>query len=210
MIRWARRVLLCIVVGAGLNVLVAWAILFNAAHVPAAYPFAETGETGGAWPIAPPSTWPREWGRRLRISTQFGIEIESFSKTRYSEYGDSVSMAVLRCGWPMRSLKRGSFGGSTDVESAEDSEVSRWFREGVELPARAKRLITYPVSWWLPVRPIWGGFVVNTGVFGGGVGAVWGLCAAARRGRRRLAGRCVTCGYELAGLSRCPECGAGA
>ncbi|MFG0243387.1 MAG: hypothetical protein ACF8R9_11445 [Phycisphaerales bacterium JB054] len=67
----------------------------------------------------------------------------------------------------------------------------------------------------LPLRPVWPGFAANWAVFGG----VWvvvlvvpGLVWRAVRGeRRRRAGRCPACGYELEGRmgEGCSECGWG-
>lgn len=61
-----------------------------------------------------------------------------------------------------------------------------------------------------PTKPIFSGLVANTVFFA----IVWWLLLAAgfalRRRHRRLRGRCVACGYTLAGLSICPECGVAA
>ena len=59
----------------------------------------------------------------------------------------------------------------------------------------------------LPLTPIWRGLVVDV--------AFWAVVAAmlvegtryARRRWRRSRGRCVSCGYVLGTLTRCPECG---
>lgn len=61
----------------------------------------------------------------------------------------------------------------------------------------------------LPVVPLWGGFVLNTGVYGA---AVWMLSSSvlmARRFRRRRRGWCERCGYILTPSAHpgCPECG---
>lgn len=64
----------------------------------------------------------------------------------------------------------------------------------------------------LPLDPVWPGFAYNALVFGGGA---WALLAApslvglalGRKRRRRERGLCVACGYDLAGLGLCSECG---
>lgn len=60
----------------------------------------------------------------------------------------------------------------------------------------------------LPLRVGWGGMVFNVLVYGA---AWWGVLRLVSRWRtKRLAGRCLACGYDLAGLPAggvCPECG---
>ncbi len=59
----------------------------------------------------------------------------------------------------------------------------------------------------VPWRPIWFGLIVNSLVY------ALGLCLAVRlvkhlpRVARTRRGLCLRCGYDLAGLERCPECG---
>ncbi len=61
----------------------------------------------------------------------------------------------------------------------------------------------------LPLRPEFPGFVVNSLFYGGlALAAVVAPRSLRRRWRVRR-GRCVGCGYELAGLVVCPECGLG-
>jgi len=61
----------------------------------------------------------------------------------------------------------------------------------------------------LPMKPIWSGLAADTGIFA----VMWlvGIAGAAfaRRWWRRQRGRCVECGYDLAGDVKggCPECG---
>jgi hypothetical protein len=60
------------------------------------------------------------------------------------------------------------------------------------------------------VYPIWPGLAADTAFY---AGAWWLILLAPRRIRRVLrkrGGRCVKCGYDLAGLAQagaCPECG---
>jgi hypothetical protein len=61
-----------------------------------------------------------------------------------------------------------------------------------------------------PYLPLWPGFLVDTVFWGGAAFVVWSVPGLVRRGVRRRRGRCVRCGYELKGLTVCPECGGGA
>ena len=64
----------------------------------------------------------------------------------------------------------------------------------------------------LPVLPLWPGFLVDTAFWGGAAFVVWSGPGFVRRRARRRRGRCVRCGYELAGVGGgvCPECGGAA
>lgn len=55
--------------------------------------------------------------------------------------------------------------------------------------------------------PVWFGLAVNSAFYGFMVWlALFGTLALVRR-RRRKRGQCDACGYDLAGLTLCPECG---
>ncbi len=59
----------------------------------------------------------------------------------------------------------------------------------------------------LPLLPLWSGLAVDTAVFSS---AWWVLTTGprvGRRWRRRRGERCGECGYPVAGLEKCPECG---
>ncbi|MEZ6241931.1 MAG: hypothetical protein R3B57_02710 [Phycisphaerales bacterium] len=82
------------------------------------------------------------------------------------------------------------------------SEENVWVFDA-SLPANAT------LQMLLPLRPIWPGFAIDA-VFYAGV--CWVMLAAPGvvvRWRRRRRGRCPACGYDLAGLDACPECGGG-
>jgi len=97
-------------------------------------------------------------------------------------------------GWPYRSVAAGFYkykGGQTE-----------WGSFDVVVGGR---------EYYLPYRPIVPGFLANTGIWTGAwmlvLAPVVLLAAWWRRARRRKRGACPGCGYELAGLSGCPECG---
>ena len=65
-------------------------------------------------------------------------------------------------------------------------------------------------SWILPTRPIWPGLTINTLFYAAILWALFAMPAALRRKRRIKRGLCVKCGYDLRGssaASACPECG---
>lgn len=62
----------------------------------------------------------------------------------------------------------------------------------------------------VPYRPLWGGLLVDTGLFGACWLAMIATPGAVRRLVRRRRGRCPACGYDRTGLEAqvaCPECG---
>ena len=59
-----------------------------------------------------------------------------------------------------------------------------------------------------PVIPLWLGFAIDVAFWGAVSWLLLFAPFAVRRGLRRRGDRCVRCGYELAGLDVCPECGA--
>lgn len=62
----------------------------------------------------------------------------------------------------------------------------------------------------LPMRPLWGGLVVDVALFAGAWLCVVAVCAGVRRRVRRRRGKCGACGFDLTGSTgdACPECGA--
>ena len=73
-------------------------------------------------------------------------------------------------------------------------------------------------SWWdpqssnafaLPLRPLWGGFLLDTSLYGTACFGVLFGPGILRRTVRRSRGACPRCGYRLLGIPThgCPECG---
>ncbi|MCC6323127.1 MAG: hypothetical protein IT438_17015 [Phycisphaerales bacterium] len=67
----------------------------------------------------------------------------------------------------------------------------------------------YPVA--LPLRPWWPGLLANSAITAGALVVLVHGPRRIRRWRRRSAGLCTTCGYDLSAIAHaapCPECGA--
>ena len=97
-------------------------------------------------------------------------------------------------GWPMS-----SFDGEIFM-TANGLEESYTFHVPESLFDSAK-------YYFLPLRPIWYGFVLNTALYGS---AAWLLICGPfvlRRSRRRRHGKCVACGYPIGMSEVCTECG---
>lgn len=60
---------------------------------------------------------------------------------------------------------------------------------------------------FIPFRPLWLGLLGNVAAYGLAAVLLVQTFRGWRRAYRRENGRCIGCGYELAGLAACPECG---
>ncbi len=122
---------------------------------------------------------------------------------------DSIMHVSDARGWPMLALCAGfdlvpAGGGCRDVSrrywavAVMEPDEMRWLFPSVDYKQRL-----------IPVRPILGGFLINTLFY---AAILWLLALGpftARRMIRRNRGLCINCGYDLRGdlSSGCPECG---
>ncbi len=218
LIGW-RMVAVCFVVGLVLNVLTAWGLVVwlrasdpGQPHLVTTYRAADAfeGIEVGAQSVDPSIAWPAgapdmgdepaaamgrwRWPRRPGAS----------SVSWWAELGGPFVVS-WRAGFPARSLESftGWFEPSFSVTQPPPEHA--W---GLDMgwPCRVHAPHVADTV-HLPLRPMWGGFVVNT-VFYGALLLVAVVVArwVRRRGRARR-GLCIGCGYELAGLGVCPECG---
>lgn len=104
-------------------------------------------------------------------------------------------MQWSEAGWPFRSMEGAVF---HDVAKTQIDWHGLVFRDGGQW-----------AMLWLPLRPLWPGFIVNSVLYGT---LLWLTLLAALRARgtwRRLRHRCPRCSYPVAreGEPGCPECG---
>lgn len=170
------------------------------------------------WPQAVPPDWPPQ-PHSVMYCDSSGLAGEW-----YSAHGQEPSNGLLnptlyrlvkmRVGWPIRTFQfertlvlpdpRGTIGWMMD------DPVSVW-SGGLPVPYRVPKpdeaLTEAPCIRRVPIRPCWTGFFVSTGLH---ALALAGLAAAPPwmvHRLRRLRGQCTICGYDLRGMSVCPECG---
>jgi len=178
----------CLVLGAIVNVLVAWGLGLwsptSRQEVP--HPVVQP------WPCTVPDGWPEVSG--LSVYRGIGIEFRIATGLREEQLlqGGAPSFCgafVYESGWPVHALGYTSLNGTGTMPG------------GTNIGCLSTR------AGMLPLVPLWPGIVINA-VFYGVLLWLAGLgFASIRRARRRRRGRCAWCGYELAGLEQCPECG---
>ena len=191
---------MCLLLGLALTVAIAWlgvVVLLgptSARQVP----------PPERWPVARREGWPNpeaaqrfHAGVLLRTMTVFGPDSSPYLNVRSS-------------GWP-----RPAMASAFVVEPDQSHTPIGGLLRGVALPDAwvvnrtwGSLFVRYREP-RLPLRPTWPGFVLDVAFY-------WILCwasifglGALRRRLRRRRDRCVVCGYDLAGLAACPECGAG-
>jgi hypothetical protein len=170
-----------------------------------------------SWPRQVPEGWPApsevhigRWWCCTTIHAFGGHSVRRLEElnalTKASEEMISCNLHISQWGWPMRSLE-------IQWPHSQNMLVSIWLFKRPTEPALRTGL---PVSTTLtrsserthlPLMPVWPGFVINSLVYATLAGVAVCCPGVVRRAARRRSGRCVMCGYEVAGLARCPECG---
>jgi len=223
MMRWGRVVIVFLVLGAAVNVGVAWgfAVVVDVTNSAAERAVGVTDEwlldavviSGPGSTAVTTTRGPSDFSRLIQKSGSPERLLPSWSGLRHpttelltSEAVDGQILIEDRCvdgrGWPMRSMM-----------------CDRWMRiRGVAIPIRheIREGIVLDSGLWpslgpkaLPLRPIPLGFVLNSLIY---AAALWLLIPGPfvlRRSLRCHRGRCISCGYDLRGTEheRCPECG---
>jgi hypothetical protein len=146
----------------------------------------------------------------LKVSRFGWVVTEAvFSRFTFEEAdSNSIRLDVVTCraGWPLYSLT-----GQSDWDGRKSLGRELSYRWAIALPEWMQG--GQPNDPWeeypfLPIQPVFVGFVVNTVFYGS---LLWlMICApfAARRVHRRRRGMCATCAYPVGTSSVCTECGA--
>ena len=192
--------------GAGLTVIVAWTCETFASES------LEISYEQPSDPLLMPGLHepPEGWDVRTWVEIEgFGVRAAWISEMPWM--GSTLGMIegsqnrmemTTHSGWPMRCMTRRAYWNTTTSKQYPDSV----WHTGFESPWQGLMAGGYRGT-HLPARPMPLRFAFNT--------AFWGVIAwfvllgpgVLKRYRRQRRGACITCGYELAGMATCPECG---
>ncbi len=191
-------------------------------------------EPDGTMKLARGWIWPalKEWGEpdQYQIQRNWLTTLEMAATSKPVEYPSDPSIDTsvrsrsqlhrpsagfqrrFSCGWPAAVF---------DARDAVDGPIlSHTFTFAAwrfEFREPGSTLLVYPSTRQgsgsirfpktMPTRVYWPGLVFNTIFFGVLFLVMFILPGRARIARRRRLGLCLACGYDLAGLAKCPECG---
>jgi hypothetical protein len=217
--RWGRVVILYLVLGAVVNVGVAWGASL--------WIHPSRASLADAWDVTPGNPyWLFAFSRfgtcdrivRYAIFDDPSESPRKFLSQSWPSWSavriSSTTKEVLRdvahyeyaFGWPRRAMIYEVTVGPT-LPFISASTVS--FQSG--LPHRGLGQVGKPIEPQLafPLRPIWPGFLANTALYAAALCLLSLVPTTMKRAIRRHHGRCIACGYDLRGAAHeyCPECG---
>jgi hypothetical protein len=181
---------LLLLLGAIVNVAVAWGCTYNNGPVPLMIVRDPTvmREVTDSDQSLLARFWPAEYPKHfifLEVRNAFGVRLT----TLYTGAGLGWFSAGFECGWPFLALQQ------LDWSSTNSSSPT------------GKKWILHLGERIVPIGMLWPGFAINT-VFYAAI--LWLLFAAPGRIRRFIRikrGRCGACGYPVGASPVCTECG---
>jgi hypothetical protein len=187
------RILLFLLLGAIINVAVAWGCeYFDHGPKRDSVDLTDT-QAESSWKSFAPSAWmnaPLD-GRRLVYDTTVTDELVLYADN------DCRVMHIMHAGWPCKSLR---------------GAVLRFYGSGTLVKVELIHLVEWVELEWLPLRPIWPGVAINTVFYAAVLWLLFAAPFALRKWRRIRRGLCPKCGYDLRNRpidsAVCPECGA--
>jgi hypothetical protein len=221
---------LWLLIGAATNVVVAWGLAISGSmewlDVPPIQTFSLASDA--AWLRPVPAGWPppqqgsgfesRWWRYRSLVAERWPDDRSIFGRPGPADgQYDTWTLNENRYGWPRKSLA--TWGTSEEHELSAmvvGPSGIKWTRTpvGAPVPGRLHAAWVLPFEYGsklaLPLRPAFPGFGFNTVFYGALAWMVVRGPVLLQRWRRRRTGRCIRCGYNLAGLppaTPCPECG---
>lgn len=215
-----KRVIVFLVLGAIVNVAVAWTCAF-ASHTTSAVGVQSSASIPPHVPSEIDSSWFKSNGIALMFLAQqsAGRGVRMYQIGLEESGGGSNGFRTFRwihleaVGLPFPSLRAlGYLGWMPSSGEGKGSRIWEWHGAVQRFGKVQGQILYFTYNKYarpIPLRPLWPGFAVNTLFY---ATLLWLLLfgpPALRRFIRRKRGRCVACAYDLRGVShvRCPECG---
>jgi len=204
-----------------LNVLTAWALPQLLPAIPLQISLSNLQRPFRQWPDRAPATWPERCdyvAHSLSISAH--STIASFDQPNLN--GTYYEMRVQRVGFPIPTLVYSSclertytapptpvppIAFATQYPSGNRIPIYEYYdySRGPGYDGIGPNSFRRPN--FLPIRPLWRGFLINTLFYAAILYTLLVTKRSLTYSRRYIKHRCPTCGYDLKGLSTCPECG---
>ncbi|MCC6906310.1 MAG: hypothetical protein IT430_00085 [Phycisphaerales bacterium] len=203
MLKWARRIAIFLLLGAIVNVAVAWGCLAwhsTAKRSPARYHDPYNGELL----VSVTARFGFQYVTNTRVSREWSAQIGNTSTPYpgnvwwHSARSGQPVRTFCGAGWPMLALM------TWQCWDAKDFEAHYW---GIPwLPDRDPRLmqIDQPA---LPLYPMWSGFALNTLFYAIILEVAFRMPVASRRWLRARCSLCPACAYPRGTSPVCTECG---
>ena len=205
--RWFTRLVVLLLLGAIVNVAVAWGCATWI--VPLKNDWAAWQRQLGTpslrsdyrrwWATYAPSGFQKEPVVAVRFANVCVTHVSMWKPVAFTPEGtfDHDLVLRIRAGLPLRAVEGASWRAAGTPTAGTPKVILDAL---VVLPANRLKIL---------LRPVWPGFAINTVVY---AAILWLLALApftARRMIRHRRGRCRKCGYDLRGdfSASCPECG---
>lgn len=198
--RAIRTAFLCICTGVAITVLSAWAFSFSLDGMPRSGKPSVT--IPSHWIVIPENDWPS------LPETHYAQHSFAYEYVDQVAQQSNIRIIVTRTsfGWPFLSMMYLEMS-RWDADSGYAQEELGLLSSGFRVP----RGWPQPHVGTLAIRPRFPGFVYNTLIYAIASFILWrllaGLIAISKSNRRKRNNACLACGYTLAGLTTCPECG---
>jgi hypothetical protein len=204
--RWTLTIIGLLMLGVIVNVAVAWRCYIDGITDQSLLNWSNAGRMGPA--TSEDIAWVAEHApRNIKPPTMSKQQTLTGYQLRQMLCHDPAINGTqrYRAGWPMLAVTGEEF-------RWRPQDATRPHREYRGMVVFRDRMKFMPPSIpYLPVRPVWPGFALNTVFFATIVWLLFAAPFALRRWRRVMRGLCPKCGYDLRGAAAdanaCPECG---
>lgn len=213
--RLALLAVVALLLGAAVNVLVAWTVVLP---VRWASMQVQDEKVSGGWPEPVPPSWPATQDKMTKRSPGYVVECWMTFIPAQTRTSEAYRFDVHRSGWPLPCLVRIQYehfvlvsrpGKQTPISNdLTGFPAPTWRTWGAPVPAFLDRV--EPGWKRFPIQPLPLAFAADTALYGLALLALFGLVAWLRRLYLRRRGGCRRCGYSRVGIppaAPCPECG---